>query len=72
MFTNYDQAAAMYERYQDELYEKMQEEAEDSMTIEEMTNKELVMKMVAMWDAEIENDEFVFQDMLYELKRRLS
>ena len=72
MFTNYDQAAAMYERYQDELYEQMQEEAEDSVTIEEMTNKELVMKMVAMWDAEIDNDEFVFQDMLYELKRRFS
>ena len=72
MFTNYDQAAAMYERYQDELYEQMQEEADDSVPIKEMTNKELVTQMVAMWDAEIDNDEFIFQDMLYELKRRLS
>ena len=72
MFTNYDQAAAMYERYQDELYEQMQEKADDSVPIKEMTNKELVTQMVAMWDAEIDNDEFIFQDMLYELKRRFS
>ena len=72
MFTNYDQAAAMYERYQDELYEKMQEEAEEFIKPEpqDMTDKQLVLTLAGQWDAEIDFDEFEFGDMLHELKRR--
>ena len=75
MFTNYDQAAAMHERYQDELYEQMQEEAEEEFTKPEpkdMTDKQLVLTMAGQWDAELDFDEFEFGDMLHELKRRFS
>ena len=72
MFTNYDQAAAMYERYQDELYEQMQEEAEEFIKPEpkDMTDKQLVLTLAGQWDAELDFDEFEFGDMLHELKRR--
>jgi len=72
MFTNYDQAAAMYERYQDELYEQMQEEAEKFIKPEpqDMTDKQLVLTLAGQWDAEIDFDEFEFGDLLHELKRR--
>jgi len=74
MFTNYDQAAAMYERYQDELYEQMQEEAEEFTKPEprDMTDKQLVLTLAGQWDAELDFDEFEFGDLLHELKRRFS
>ena len=72
MFTNYTQAAAMYERYIDELYEQQQEEDEEFVKPEpkDMTDRQLVLTLVGQWDAELDFDEFEFGDMLHELKRR--
>lgn len=71
MFKNYEQAAIAHERYIDELYEQTQEEEEFvKPEPEDMTDKQLVLTLVAQWDAELDFDEFEFGDMLHELKRR--
>ena len=72
MFTNYTQAAAMYERYIDELYEQQQEEDEEFVKPEpkDMTDKQLVLTLAGQWDAELDFDEDEFGAMLHELKRR--
>jgi hypothetical protein len=72
MVTNYTQAAAMYERYIDELYEQQQEEEEEFVKPEpkDMTDKQLVLTLAGQWDAELDFDEDEFGAMLHELKRR--
>lgn len=72
MFTNYSQAAAMYERYIDELYEQQQEEEDEFVKPEpkDMTDKQLVLTLAGQWDAELDFDEDEFGAMLHELKRR--
>ena len=72
MFTNYTQAAAMYERYIDELYEQQQEEDEEFVKPEpkDMTDKQLVLTLAGQWDAELDFEEDEFGAMLHELKRR--
>jgi hypothetical protein len=72
MFTNYSQAAAMYERYIDELYEQQQEEEDEFVKPEpkDMTDRQLVLTLAGQWDAELDFEEDEFGAMLHELKRR--